>query len=248
MKSTLLLFLPTLANAITLPLPKNTTNNDPNKPIRNNPVRAGALLVGAGFEVVHAVVHIPNLRVAPGADPDQLHAVSAWIGVDEEETCPGTYLRVGVDMFLNSTGTWYLPWFGWHPNNTNHLPSLSILPGDWLGLHIQAANLTFADLTIKNRRTSQSCHAMAEDHPTLLCGFSALWMVEGHWTTKGLPLPDFGSIVFDEMQAVTSTAVDREIEDAYIEKLVEDGDGKPTVEPVRLGNDSLMLKYIGGHP
>jgi hypothetical protein len=92
--------------------PPATLQDGPNRPseVRETPFRAGAVLLGAGFDVVHAAVQIPILHLAPGADQTKQHALSAWIGLDGESTCPHTFLRVGVDMFLSKTGPAYLPW------------------------------------------------------------------------------------------------------------------------------------------
>ena len=71
---------------------------------------AGAILTGIGYRSVTATIHVPSIRLPPGAQSDVLHAVSAWVGIDGEHACPNAILQVGVDMYMNHSDPAYWAW------------------------------------------------------------------------------------------------------------------------------------------
>jgi hypothetical protein len=73
-------------------------------------VWAGAVLTGAGYRTVVGSIEVPRIRLPPNASSDELHAVSAWVGIDGQDACPNAILQVGVDMFLNHSLTQYWAW------------------------------------------------------------------------------------------------------------------------------------------
>ncbi len=72
---------------------------------------AGAVLTGAGYRTVTGTVTVPSLRVPPGASSNELHAVSAWVGIDGDFACPNAMLQAGVDMYLNNSIPSYWAWY-----------------------------------------------------------------------------------------------------------------------------------------
>jgi hypothetical protein len=73
-------------------------------------VWAGAVLTGAGYRTVVGSIQVPPIRLPPNASSDELHGVSAWVGIDGQDACPNAILQVGVDMFLNHSVTQYWAW------------------------------------------------------------------------------------------------------------------------------------------
>ena len=72
---------------------------------------AGAVQTGAGYKSVTGTITVPPVKLPPGANPEVLHAVSAWVGIDGELACQDTILQAGVDMYMNHSIPEYWAWY-----------------------------------------------------------------------------------------------------------------------------------------
>ncbi|KAH6842710.1 peptidase A4 family-domain-containing protein [Chaetomium sp. MPI-CAGE-AT-0009] len=210
---------------------------------------AGAILVGAGYRTVAATIHVPVIRLPPGANSDKLHAVSAWVGIDGEYACPNAILQVGVDMYMNHSEAAYWAWFEWYPNRSTHLTDFAISAGDSITMNVSATSLSSATFAITNHNTGQTDTGTLADQAPLMCGFSAEWIVEDFWDSDGVPLVDFGSVAFTGATFSTDSGITAGVEGAKLEGIKEGWVGDPVIECEKLGGDALSCGYKGGkHP
>ncbi|EAQ84825.1 hypothetical protein CHGG_08839 [Chaetomium globosum CBS 148.51] len=210
---------------------------------------AGAILTGIGYRSVTATIHVPSIRLPPGAQSDVLHAVSAWVGIDGEHACPNAILQVGVDMYMNHSDPAYWAWFEWYPSRSTYLTDFSISAGDSITLNVSATSLSSATFAITNHNTGQTDIATLNDQAPLMCGFNAEWIVEDFWDTDGVPLVDFGSVAFTGAMFSTDLGIGGGMEGAKMDGIKEGLVGDPVIECEKLGGDAMSCSYKGGkHP
>ena len=79
----------------------------------------------------------------------------------------------------------------------------------------------------------------------MLCGFHAEWIVQDFWASDGVPLVDFGSIVFGGARFGTDSGVVGGVQGARVDGVKESVGGQVVIEGGRVGGGGVSCDFRG---
>jgi hypothetical protein len=191
---------------------------------------SGGLLAapsGESFTSVTATITVPTVT----GPSDAYYSAYAWIGIDGWEDAQNIW-QAGLDIRGVEQGGEIVPildgWYEWYPLNPEFI-SVSDLPisaGDSLFMNVTLYTSTSGIMILENLTTGKSVQRTMEEPKYPLQGAYAEWILEGFYnsdTQQLQALPDFGSIVFSDTTATTSSGNVYNAESASLVQLAEPG-------------------------
>ncbi|KAK2463899.1 hypothetical protein APHAL10511_004071 [Amanita phalloides] len=135
-------------------------------------------------------------------------AMSAWVGIDGDRSCPNTILQTGVDIYYNNTHVSYAAWYEWYPAHAVYLTHFPLGAGDNIRLTVTAYSATTGMAIVENLTNGQKVSQnISSSSP--LCRQNAEWVVEDFYSNGVLvPVCNFGTVAFTDASATSISGPD----------------------------------------
>jgi len=185
---------------------------------------------GDTWKTVTAEFTVPDPSGSSGA------SASAWVGIDGD-SCETAILQTGVDF---TVGSGYDAWYEWYPDYAYDF-TLSISAGDVIKTTVTASSTKAGKAVIENVTTGKTV-TKSLTSTSALCLENAEWIVEDFEEGSSLvTLADFGSVVFTNAVATTSSGATEGPSDGSIIDIKQSGTVKTSVTTSSSG---LTVKYV----
>lgn len=181
---------------------------------------------GSTFTSVTGRFTVPTPSKPAGVSGSSF-AASAWVGIDGD-TAQNAILQTGIDFNLaNSGGVSFDAWFEWFPNFATDFTGIPISAGHVISLTVTSTSSSAGTAVIENVSTGVTVTKAltAPDTSAHLQGQNAEWIVEDFEEGDSLvPFADFGTVVFSDASAKTSSGATVTLADADPIILVSESD------------------------
>ncbi len=138
---------------------------------------AGAVLMGANFTSVTALVKIPTISMPPGGRANAQYATATWVGIDGVNCPTQGLLQAGVYTSVRNGIVRFESWYEWYPQPSVSFPNFAVKAGDVLNITVSASSPTAGTVVLENHTTGKAVnHAFTRG--TKLCFNTAEWIVE----------------------------------------------------------------------
>jgi len=203
------------------------------------------------FTSIEGQFTIPVPTLQAGSSPGR-HFVSIWIGIDGFESNDVFQAGVIIETILNSDGsteTGYFPWYEWYPLDLTVIEGFPASPGDVIFISLTEVSPSVGNILFEN--LSQGVGVQGDiSSPTPsanLQGISVEWIVEDPGLPQD-PFLNFGTVVFTNCAAGTSTGASVDLTDSTLLTLITvSGDTITSIltEESLPSGSSVEIIYVG---
>lgn len=186
-----------------------------------------------------------------GATPD-VYYVSIWVGLDGwgNDIVFQAGVTVATELFSDgSTETVYWAWYEWYPQGSIVITNFPVSPGDTIAIALTEVSPAVGNILYENLSQGVAVQGdIGSPEPSAdIQGLSAEWIVEDPGQPE-VPFLGFGTVVFQDCLAETSTGEELTLADATLLSLITvSGDtitGVLTDETL-LDDTDLQVVYVG---
>ncbi|SMR48835.1 unnamed protein product [Zymoseptoria tritici ST99CH_1A5] len=203
---------------------------------------AGAVQFGQAITEVHGSFNVPRVSLPPNAERGKTYSGSAWVGIDDAQTCSEQILQAGIDWRINENGVQYYAWYQWWPARSGYW-HVAIHPGDQIDIRVVAYSSTSGKVWWTNKSTGQSrSHSFQNEAP--LCQGTAEWIVEDFILNGRVPMAAFTDVQFHGASYKHQGGRKDGLDGSTVVNMVQQ-EGV-IVESQLTGPNSASCHYVGG--
>ncbi|KAH8432041.1 A4/G1 family peptidase [Aspergillus melleus] len=205
-------------------------------------VRESPPTTGGAYTSVSATFTVPEPAPASNS-AGGIQAASAWVGIDGD-TYTTAILQAGVDFYYDNGQIYNDAWYEWFPD-VAHDFDFSVSTGDVVSVTVESYTPTNGVAVIVNESTGQrATKQISAPNGEKLAGQNADWIVEDFQSGDTMvPLVDFGTVEFEDMQAGDGGKGIYGTEGATVIEMKQNGRVVTSVQT--LGDDGMRVSYVG---